>query len=161
LQERSAQFSPRWALPNCRSKAPERSLSLTSLLLDEPSGSPLMGVQEPRIWLSPEAKSSAGQEAIDLAAACGLILDPWQELCLHEALKESDELVQLESGAWVKKWAASSFGLVVSRQNGKGSILEALELAGLILFGERLIIHSAHEFKTAVNGMERLESLIA
>ncbi|AEK09394.1 terminase [Mycobacterium phage LittleE] len=106
-----------------------------------------MGVQEPRIWLSPEAKSSAGQEAIDLAAACGLILDPWQELCLHEALKESEELVQLESGAWVKKWAASSFGLVVSRQNGKGSILEALELAGLILFGERLIIHSAHEFK--------------
>ncbi|ASD53403.1 terminase [Mycobacterium phage Lucky2013] len=120
-----------------------------------------MGVQEPRIWLSPEAKSSAGQEAIDLAAACGLILDPWQELCLHEALKESDELVQLESGAWVKKWAASSFGLVVSRQNGKGSILEALELAGLILFGERLILHSAHEFRTAVNGMERLESLLA
>lgn len=120
-----------------------------------------MGVQTPRIWVVPEAKSSAGQDAIDLAAACGLVLDPWQQLCLHESLKESDELVELDNGDMVAKWASFAFGLVVSRQNGKGSILEALALAGLILFGERLIIHSAHEFKTAVNAMERLETLIA
>ena len=43
--------------------------------------------------------------------------------------------------------------LIVSRQNGKGSILEALELAALFLDDfippRGLILHSAHEFKTA------------
>ncbi|WPH57624.1 terminase large subunit [Mycobacterium phage WXIN] len=49
---------------------------------------------------------------------------------------------------------------MVSRQNGKGSCLEAIELAGLFLFGERLIIHSAHEFKTAADAMRRLDLLL-
>jgi hypothetical protein len=48
------------------------------------------------------------------------------------------------------KWAAFEVGLNVARQNGKGSILEARELAGLFLLGERLIIHSAHEFATSL-----------
>ena len=45
------------------------------------------------------------------------------------------------------------------RQNGKGAILEARELAGLFLFGEQLILHSAHEFKTAQEGFRRVLSL--
>ncbi|AWH13822.1 terminase large subunit [Mycobacterium phage HokkenD] len=41
------------------------------------------------------------------------------------------------------------------------SILEAIELAGLFLFGERLIIHSAHLFATASDAMRRLDTLLA
>lgn len=50
--------------------------------------------------------------------------------------------------------------MVVPRQNGKGGILEARELAGLFLFHEQLILHSAHEFKTAAEAFRRLLSLI-
>ncbi|MEU3052269.1 terminase [Streptomyces griseus] len=61
---------------------------------------------------------------------------------------------------WQRKWAAFEVGLVVSRQNGKGSILEARELAGLFLFGERLIIHSAHQFDTSKEAFARILMLI-
>ena len=54
------------------------------------------------------------------------------------------------------KWAAFETALIVPRQNGKGSILEARELAGLFLFGEQLILHSAHEFKTAQEAFRRV-----
>ena len=80
----------------------------------------------------------------------GLILDPWQELALMSALGEGDD----------GKWAAFEVGLVVPRQNGTGSILEARELAGLFLFGERLIIHSAHQFDTSLEAFRRLLTLI-
>ncbi len=61
---------------------------------------------------------------------------------------------------WENKWAAFEVGLVVSRQNGKGSILEARELAGLFILGERLIIHSAHQFDTSKEAFERILFLI-
>jgi hypothetical protein len=40
------------------------------------------------------------------------------------------------------KWAAFEAGLEVARQNGKGGVYEARELAGLFLLGERLLVHS-------------------
>jgi hypothetical protein len=46
------------------------------------------------------------------------------------------------------------------RQNGKGGLLEARELAGLFLLGERLIIHTAHLFDTSLEAFNRLEALI-
>lgn len=46
------------------------------------------------------------------------------------------------------------------RQNGKGAILEARELAGLFLFGEKLIIHTAHLFPTAQEAFRRILELI-
>jgi phage terminase large subunit-like protein len=58
------------------------------------------------------------------------------------------------------KWAASRVGLIVGRQNGKNAILEARELAGLFLFGERLLIHTAHQFKTAQEAFLRIKFLI-
>jgi hypothetical protein len=48
----------------------------------------------------------------------------------------------------------------VPRQNGKGAILEARELAGLFALGERLIIHSAHEQATASEHFRRLLNLM-
>jgi phage terminase large subunit-like protein len=90
---------------------------------------------------------------VELAASAGLVLDDWQAFVLESALRErrvGDEL----------RWSAFEVGLIVSRQNGKGSILEARELAGLFLFGEQLILHSAHEFKTAQEAFRRVLSLV-
>jgi len=58
------------------------------------------------------------------------------------------------------KWAALEVGITVPRQNGKGGIVEARELAGLFLFGERLILHSAHEYKTASEAFLRMKALL-
>lgn len=98
----------------------------------------------------PPARSSAGQEAVELAASAGLILDPWQCDVVESALGERAD----------GRWAAREVGLIVPRQNGKGSILEAVELAGLFLFDEELILHSAHEFKTAGEAYLRIRTLI-
>jgi len=48
----------------------------------------------------------------------------------------------------------------VPRQNGKGAIIEALTLGWLFLTRERLILHSAHEFKTATEAFVRIKELI-
>ncbi len=109
-----------------------------------------LGLQQPRYQLVPPARSSAGRDAVELAATAGLILDPWQELVLEGALGE------LPNG----KWAANEVGVIVPRQNGKGGLLEARELAGLFLFEERLILHSAHETKTAKEAFRRMKDLI-
>lgn len=85
-----------------------------------------------------------------MAAMAGLDLDPWQRLVLRHALGERPD----------GKWAAREVGVEVPRQNGKGGILEARELAGLFLLGERLIIHSAHEFATAEQALERMAVLL-
>lgn len=117
-------------------------------LLGAPNAS--MGVQRPRISHIPEYASSAGAEAIELSEMAGLYLDDWQQYVITESLGER----------WDGKWAATSVGLVVPRQNGKGSILEARELAGMFLIGERVIIHSAHEQATASEQFRRLLYLI-
>lgn len=113
----------------------------------------LFGVQTPRIRHLPAAKHSLGDAAVELAASFGLILDPWQAGVLKDSLRVQD--------ANPAKWAAFEIGLVCARQNGKGSILEARELVGALLLGEKLIVHSAHEFKTAKEAMRRLEMLLA
>lgn len=76
-------------------------------------------------------------------------------------LGERDEVYWNEVlGGQRRKYAALEFGLVVARQNGKGSLLEARELAGLYLLGERLIVHSAHQFDTSLEAFSRILVLI-
>jgi len=114
----------------------------------------VVGAQEPRLHSHPPYVSSAGSEAVELAARAGLHLYPWQQLVLRDALGETA----------AGKWAAFEVGLVVPRQNGKGSILEALELAALYLADPDepppLILHSAHEFKTSAEHFRRVRDLI-
>lgn len=109
-----------------------------------------IGAQRPRFLTVPDCHSSAGGEAVDLAAQCGLVLDPWQQLVVESAFGERAD----------GSWAAMEVAVVVPRQNGKGSVLEAIELAGLFLFGEELILHSAHEFKTAQEAFRRVLGLV-
>jgi len=98
----------------------------------------------------PEHESSMGREVVDLAAAAGLILDEWQQLCVMGAMAEDP----------FGFWLCFEIAIIVSRQNGKGSILEALELAWLFLFGDKLIIHSAHLFETSREHFLRMQALI-
>lgn len=94
-----------------------------------------------------EFRSAAGQEAIDLCDSIGLHLDDTQQLAMHHALVEDHE------GRW------ESFEVVLNeaRQNGKGGWIEGRELAGVLLFGDQVVIHTAHLFKTAEEGFIRLD----
>lgn len=123
---------------------------MTGLTRWQGSVKPVVGAQEPRVHVVPPYVSSAGLEAIEVAEVAGLFLDPWQKLVLTDALGETP----------AGRWAAYRVGLEVARQNGKGSILEARELAGLFAFGERLIIHSAHEQATATEHFNRMLALM-
>ncbi|MEU4348298.1 terminase [Streptomyces sp. NPDC023838] len=114
------------------------------------AGHEVRGVQRPRIFTAPSYSSSAGQEAVELSAMAGLILDDWQKYALHVGLGERPD----------GSWSAFEVAINVARQNGKGGIIEARELAGLFLLGEKLILHSAHEFKTSVEAFRRIVALI-
>jgi phage terminase large subunit-like protein len=114
---------------------------MTSMLAGPPEG-----VQRPRVEHIPACVTSAGVEAIAFCTSFGLILDPWQCYALTQSLGERAD----------GKWSSFEVAVLVPRQNGKGALLEARELAGLFLFGEQLILHSAHEFKTAQEAFRRV-----
>ncbi len=57
-------------------------------------------------------------------------------------------------------WASFEVVGLVPRQNGKGAFTEAIELAGLFLFGDQMIMHSAHLFKTAKQSFQRIVDII-
>jgi hypothetical protein len=123
---------------------------LPSVALAEPQPEVLQGSRQPRIlWEPPFDPSDLGAEAVGLAADVGLVLDPWEADFLAGSLRER-----------AGKWAAFEVAGMVSRQNGKGAILEAREIAGLFLLDEQLILHSAHEYKTAAEGFRRLLGLV-
>lgn len=109
-----------------------------------------IGSQRPRLsHLPANRRGSAGPEAIELAALAGLELDDWQQWVLVNALAEQDDF----------QWSAFEVALIVSRQCGKGSILEARQLAGLTLLGEKLQVHTSHEFKTCFEHFLRMVNL--
>jgi phage terminase large subunit-like protein len=120
-------------------------------MLDVPRGA-LLGDQRPRLRSVPTPVSSEGDRVADLAEAAGLKLDDWERWVLDQGLGRDD----------TGKWTAFEACLIVARQNGKGAILEALELAALFLndFGVDLILHSAHEFKTASEAFRRIQARI-
>lgn len=108
----------------------------------------LLGVQVPRVRHAASVRANDWEDVADLAKAYGLVLDPWQENVLQAAMGVRSD----------GQWATPTVGVSVPRQNGKGALIEARELAGLLLFGEKTIIHSAHEQKTARVGFERILS---
>jgi hypothetical protein len=118
---------------------------VTSSLLDVRRGS-----QTPRVANYPPYPTSAAEEVIDFAEYCGLFLDPWQQFVLKHGLGQRVD----------GSWTAPKCSCWVPRQNGKGGIIEALELAWLFLFDEDLIIHSAHQHRTAQQAYSRLERIV-
>lgn len=111
----------------------------------------LIGSQRPSLLSLPASRhGSAGREAVEFALSVGLLLDNWQQWLLEESLAENAE----------GQHAAFEVGIEVGRQNGKGAVLEARQLAGLFVVRERLQIHSAHEFRTTFEHFLRLTNLI-
>ena len=102
---------------------------------------------EPTFSLVPDSVASHWRDVRDLCAAYDLVLDPWQEEVLAIALGERAD----------GTWAASRVGLSVPRQSGKTALFEARELAGLLLYDEKLIIHSAHLVSTALEAFQRIK----
>lgn len=112
-----------------------------------------LGSQVPTIQHSPPGVVSlaAAEEAIELADAYGVAdgnpLSESQKITLRNGLGERAD----------GSWAATRIADFGPRQGtGKNDKIAARELAGLLLFGEKLIIHTAHEFPTANESFLRL-----
>jgi hypothetical protein len=111
-----------------------------------------LGVVEPQILHPPPDVHSldAAAEAIELADAYGLAdgfpLDESQKSTIRSAMGERAD----------GSWAAATVADFEPRQNGKNDAIAAREFWGLIAGGERLQIHTAHEFPTANESFLRL-----
>jgi len=114
-----------------------------------------LGVQSPQIVRKPMGvySEAAAEEAIELADRYGVAdghpLDESQRLTLGVALGERFD----------GSWAALTVCDFEPRQNGKNDTVAARELAGVVLFGEELILHTAHEFPTANESFLRFVAL--
>ena len=117
----------------------------TSLL-----ASPLLGADRAPVELRPPAVYSLAGPAIELAARAGFVLEPWQ----------ADGLDIMMSVRADGKWAAFEYGEMCPRQNGKTAEFAVRALAGLLLLGERLIMWTAHEYKTALESFLLMQSIL-
>jgi hypothetical protein len=105
----------------------------------------LLGAQVPRVEVVPPAKWTDGEDAGFLADGYGLTPDEWQQRVLDAWLGRRRD----------GKWAASTAGCAVPRQNGKNGVLEIVELFFTVSLGLK-ILHTAHEVKTARKAFIRL-----
>lgn len=119
-------------------------MSSTSLLERE-----LIGSQTPRVWSAPSAPTSAGAEAVRLAELAQLEAFPWQRFFCDKAMGQHAD----------GRWAAFEVLLLVSRQNGKGTCIEIIELYALFVLGLN-VYHTAHLMKTSRKAFKRLWTLI-
>lgn len=85
----------------------------------------------------------------------GRPLDPWEAYAINNGLGQ----IALPDMSGFE-WSAPQCGCWVPRQNGKGDIILALELGWLFVFKETLIVHSAHEYKTAQESFLRITGVI-
>jgi hypothetical protein len=108
----------------------------------------MTGRQAPRVRVEPGRVGSFGGDAAMLMAAYGSPLDPWQRDVVDCWLGVD------EDGAYT----VTSGGLAVPRQNGKNVCLEARELFGLVVMGER-ILHTAHQVRTTKKSFRRLVAM--
>lgn len=115
-------------------------------------GRELLGSQTPRVWSAPSAATSAGPEAVRLGELAGLDPMPWQRFFCEHALGQ-----QVDGGGW--RWAAFEVLLLVSRQNGKGTCIELIELYALFSLGLN-VYHTAQLMETSRKAAERLLLLI-
>lgn len=115
---------------------------------------PLLGSQDPTFEWCPPFAVTYGDEAAALynaaASPMGQTLDVYQVAALRHAMAVDPHGTLL----------CFEFAIILSRQNGKGEVLLALELAWLFLFGEPLIIHSAHLAETSREHFLKMVALI-
>jgi hypothetical protein len=110
----------------------------------------LLGLQKPRVRSCPEYQYTSGPAAVAIYETTGNRLDQWQRESLDDHCAENAD------GSWVTIESAEE----VSRQNGKGETINALFLLHLFVLGTRMVIYSAHEFKTAKETFTKISTLI-
>lgn len=105
----------------------------------------VMGCQIPSERIVPEYSRTDGTDANKILRAGGLVLDEWQADILD------DWMGKTISG----KWASSTCGGSVPRQNGKSLLVQGRAEAGMILYNEQ-VIYTAHLQKTATETFEEM-----
>ena len=112
----------------------------------------LKGAQRPRLEHIPTyVNKAAGEDAVEAARKAGLYLDDWQQYVLINSMGRDESDL----------WTTFEMLLIVSRQNGKGGILEAREIFGLFYYpSDKLMIHTAHEHKTSSEHFLRVWTLV-
>jgi phage terminase large subunit-like protein len=88
----------------------------------------LYGNEQPRLLAGSLPAQSRGQLAVDLAAALGQPLLPWQKFAMIEGMKVNGD-----------QYVSKQVGILVARQNGKSHMMRIRILAGMLLFGESWI----------------------
>ena len=112
----------------------------------------LRGSRTPRVLSEPvgAVDFDAGLDAIDLASIAGMSVLEWEQDVVRCGMARRAD----------GQWAASEVGLLVARQNGKTAAIEIVELGWMITEPGVHILHTAHEFPTALESMNRLVELI-
>lgn len=96
------------------------------------------------------ARANSWEDVADLSFKAGIVLDAWQEQILQAAMGERRD----------STWAAKRVGVSVARQNGKSQLLVARALAGVLLFGEKKIVISAHQQDTAREAFSKMIEIL-
>lgn len=110
----------------------------------------VMGSQSPRIEVIPDGdEHPLWPRVLEVLAAVGIVLDPWQLRVLWASLLRRGNL-----------WAACAVAVCCPRQNGKNAIIEAREIIGALVLGESFIIHTAHLADTSDEAFRRMDELI-
>lgn len=91
-----------------------------------------------------------GMDMLAWAKGVGYDLFDWQKWVLVNGVGTDPK------GAW----SALQGAVIVPRQNGKGTILEVLELYHMFVLRDNLLIHTSHELKTSQEHLLRVEKAI-
>jgi hypothetical protein len=93
----------------------------------------------------------AALDALAIADVAGRDSMDWQAHVVREGMATDAE---------TDKWLAYEVAVLVARQNGKNGSIEVVELGWLINEPGISVLHTAHEFSTALESMDKLEALI-
>lgn len=105
---------------------------------------------EPRYLTVPRAASTAADEVVEYAALAGMETDEAERLTLETSLGERAD----------GRWAASQVGLIAPRQNLKTHVLMEVALTAIGLWGEQLVIWTAHRLSTAMEAWRIMRQLV-
>ena len=108
-----------------------------------------IGNQSPTFTNVQNVINTKGEEAIKLYRESGQTLFDWQ----------CDQIKGIMSVNRDGLWEFVKYGISVSRRNGKGEVLAARELYGLIISKEK-ICHTAHRTSTSHDAFIRLYTLL-
>ena len=107
----------------------------------------------PAMLRVPERDGTCGPEIVEVARTVDIELDDHQQLVMDVAGSELESPIDGRL-----RWAGTQVGWSEPRQNGKSLGLLARTVAGVLLFEEPRIIHSAHEVKTAMESFLKLKA---